>query len=139
MIFEHDSAGTMACQKPQSGLLAALAAILACAATLMLVAPASAGDDALRARIASHLDPQNAEIAIFETSDVTTRRGDKIRVTCGTVTVRRDARNFSSSGFAYVIGDDRLWMSSKPEWLKDPDARTVFPGVARVAQYCPGH
>ena len=48
MIFEHDSAGTMACQKPQSGLLAALAAILACAATLMLVAPASAGDDALR-------------------------------------------------------------------------------------------
>jgi len=54
-----------------------LAAILACAATLTLVAPASAGDDVLRARITSHLDPQNAEIAIFETSDVTTRQGDE--------------------------------------------------------------
>ncbi|MGN6116721.1 MAG: hypothetical protein ACTHN2_14520 [Nitrobacter sp.] len=139
MIIDHDTDGTTACQKPQSGLLAAIAAVLACAAMLMLVVPASAEDGALRTRIASHLDPQSAEIAIFETSDVTTRQGDKIRVTCGTVTVRRDARNFSSSGFAYVIGDDRLWMSSKPEWQKDPDARTVFPGVARVAQYCPGH
>ena len=139
MIIDYDTEGTMACQKPQSGLLAAIAAVLACAAMLMLVAPASAEDGALRSRIASHLDPQNAEIEIFETSDVTTRQGDRFRVTCGMVTVRRDARNFSSSGFAYVIDSDKLWMSSKPEWLKEPSERTVFPGVARVAQYCPRH
>jgi hypothetical protein len=54
MIFEHDNVGTMACRKPQSGIFAAIVTLLVCAATLMLVAPASADGDALRMRIAPH-------------------------------------------------------------------------------------
>ncbi|MBN9008464.1 MAG: hypothetical protein J0H40_24050 [Rhizobiales bacterium] len=55
MIFEHDSAGTMACRTPQSGIFAAIVALLLVgAATLMLVAPASADGGVLRVRIAPH-------------------------------------------------------------------------------------
>jgi hypothetical protein len=39
MIFDHDSAGTMACREPQSGLLAAMVAAFACAVMLMLIVP----------------------------------------------------------------------------------------------------
>lgn len=54
MIFEHDSAGTIACRTPQSGIFAAIVALSVGAATLMLVAPASADGGALRVRIAPH-------------------------------------------------------------------------------------
>jgi hypothetical protein len=108
-------------------------------AVLLMMVPgiAHADDTPLRTTIAAHLRaPEMAEIELFKSKAMTDPEGRAVHVVCGMVTVRRDAGNFASSGFAYVIDDDRLWMSSKSEWLKAPNEREIFPGVMRVAQYC---
>ena len=54
-------------------------------------------------------------------------------VTPGHLTVRND-KGFSTTSFAYVIDDDKLWQAWKIEWMKEPEPQ----GVRRVMRYCPG-
>jgi hypothetical protein len=52
------------------------------------------------------------------------------------VSVRPDPNHFASSTFAYVIDDDKLWLTWKADWLKEPPQEM---GVMRVMKYCPGN
>jgi hypothetical protein len=103
--------------------LAALAALIC--------APASADD--LTPKIAAHLVPPNAQIHISWTSPAYDPQGRAIEVACGEVTVR-NPRGFDTSTFAYVIGDDKLWVAWEIEWMKEPDPQ----GYRSVMKYCPG-
>ena len=40
-------------------------------------------------------------------------------VVCGTITVRKDAHNYSTRTYAYVVDDDKLW-TGEEAWLKEP-------------------
>lgn len=75
----------------------------------------------------------NAEIHISWTSPASDPQGRSIEVVCGEVTVRND-RGFSTSTFAYVIDDDKLWLAWKIEWMMESESQ----GVRRVMRYCPG-
>ena len=63
------------------------------------------------------------------------KQSRSVQVACGVVTVRKDAGNFSSRTFAYVVDDDKLWLTGMEEWLKEPQEM----GVVRVMKYCPGN
>lgn len=93
-----------------------------------------AADAPVQPKIAAHfLVPETAEIAISATKAATDPRGRAVQVACGLVTVRRDANNFSTSSFVYVIDDDVLWLTWKAEeWLKEPQKM----GVVQVMRYC---
>ena len=94
-------------------------------------APALADD--LTPKIAAHLIPPNAEIHISWTSPANDADGRAIEVACGEITVRND-KGFSTTSFAYVIDDDKLWQAWKIEWMREPEPQ----GVRRVMRYCPG-
>ena len=104
-----------------------LAAIIAA----FIGAPALADD--LTPKIAAHLIPPNAEIHISWTSPANDPDGRTIEVACGEITVRTDT-GFSTTSFAYVMDDDKLWQTSKIEWMKEPELQ----GVRSVMRYCPG-
>jgi hypothetical protein len=92
-----------------------------------------ADDTPIQPKIAAHfVEPEKAEIEISRTKSAINADGEPVQVACGKVTVRRDAKNWSSSGFAYVIDDDKLWLSWKSEWLKEPQNM----GVVQVLRYC---
>jgi hypothetical protein len=103
----------------------------AAALVAFICAPASADD--LTPKIAAHLVPPNAEIHISWTSPGSDPQGRAIEVACGEVTVR-NPRGFDTSTFAYVIGDDKLWVAWEIEWTKEPDPQ----GYRSVIKYCPG-
>jgi hypothetical protein len=106
---------------------------LAVLVTLLPPAPSLAEDAPIQPKIAAHfVEPDKAEIEISRTKSATNADGQPVQVACGKVTVRRDAKNWSSSGFAYVIDDDKLWLSWKSEWLKEPQNM----GVVQVLRYC---
>lgn len=102
------------------------AAFIAC-----ICAPAFAGD--LEPKIAAHLIPPKAEIHVSWTAPASDPQGRSVDVACGEVTVRSD-KGFSTSTFAYVIDDDKLWLSWETEWMKEPEPQ----GVRSVMRYCPG-
>jgi len=104
---------------------------LAAALAAFICAPASADD--LTPKIAAHLVPPNAEIHISWTSTASDPQGRTIEVACGEITVR-NPRGFDTSTFAYVIGDDKLWVAWEIEWMKEPDPQ----GYRSVIKYCPG-
>ncbi|WP_298240842.1 hypothetical protein [uncultured Bradyrhizobium sp.] len=104
---------------------------LAAAIAAFISMPALA--DELTPKIAAHLIPPNAEIHISWTSPASDPEGRAIEVVCGEVTVRND-RGLSTSSFAYVIDDDKLWLAWKIDWMKEPEPQ----GVRRVMRYCPG-
>ncbi|MCS3763295.1 hypothetical protein [Bradyrhizobium centrosematis] len=89
--------------------------------------------DDLTPKIAAHLIPPNAEIHISWTSPASDPEGRAIEVVCGEVTVR-NPRGFSTSTFAYVVDDDKLWLAWKIDWMKEPESQ----GVRRVMRYFPG-
>ncbi|MGT2435135.1 hypothetical protein ACU4GH_03820 [Bradyrhizobium betae] len=104
---------------------------LAAAFATFMGVPAFADD--LTPKIAAHLIPPNAEIHISWTSPASDPEGRPIEVACGEVTVR-NPKGFSTSSFAYVIDDDKLWLAWKIDWMKEPESQ----GVYRVMRYCPG-
>lgn len=104
------------------------------AAAVMLFACSSALAEDMTSQVAAHLRPANAEIKISRTRTAP-EEGRSVQVVCGVVTVRKDAGNFSSRTFAYVIDDDKLWLTGMEEWLKEPQEM----GVVRVMKYCPGN
>jgi len=104
---------------------------LAAAFAASMGVPAFADD--LTPKIAAHLIPPNPEIHISWTSPASDPEGRAIEVVCGEVTVR-NPRGFSTSTFAYVIDDDKLWLAWKIDWMKEPESQ----GVRRVMRYCPG-
>lgn len=106
--------------------------ILATALLAWNCAPAWADD--LKPNIAAHLVPANAEIRISRTRTASDD-GRAVQVACGVITVRRDADNFSTRTFAYVVDDDKLWLTGQEEWLKAPQRM----GVVQVMKYCPGN
>ena len=57
---------------------------------------------------------------ISKTRTATTADGRSVQVVCGVVTVRKDPGNFATRTFAYVVEDDKLWLTEKEEWLKEP-------------------
>jgi hypothetical protein len=71
----------------------------------------------------------NAEIEIAETR---TDKGPS--VVCGTIIVRKDAHNYATRTFAYVVDDDKLW-TGEEAWLKEPQQM----GIIQVMKYCPGN
>ncbi|UPJ56788.1 hypothetical protein [Bradyrhizobium sp. 192] len=94
-------------------------------------APALADD--LTPKIAAHLIPPNAEINISWTSPASDPDGRTIEVACGEISVRND-KGFSTTSFAYVIDDDKLWQAWKIEWMKELEPQ----GARRVMRDCPG-
>ena len=104
------------------------------AAAIMLFACSSALAEDMTPKVAAHLRPANAEINISRTRTAA-EEGRSVQVACGVVTVRKDAGNFSTRTFAYVIDDDELWLTGMEEWLKEPQEM----GVVRVMKYCPGN
>ena len=110
-----------------------LVVALAAYAALLAHGPVRANDAPIQPKIAAHFaEPEKAEIEISRTKSATNANGEPVQVACGKVTIRRDAKNWSSSGFAYVIDDDKLWLSWKSEWLKEPQNM----GVVQVLRYC---
>ncbi|MET3334798.1 MULTISPECIES: hypothetical protein [Bradyrhizobium] len=97
----------------------------------LICAPALAND--LTPKIAAHLIPPNAEIHISWTSPASDPQGRSIEVACGEVSVR-NPRGFDTMTFAYVIGDDKLWLAREIGWMKEPEAQ----GIRSVMRYCPG-
>lgn len=104
---------------------------LAAALMICIGAPAPAGD--VEPKIAAQLIPENAEIHVSWTNPGTDWEGRKVDVVCGEVTVRR-ANGFDTTAFAYVIDNDKLFLSWKIDWMKEP----VPMGVRSVMRYCPG-
>lgn len=104
---------------------------LAAALIVCIGAPAPAGD--VEPKIAAHLIPANAEIHVSWTNPRLDGEGRKVDVVCGEVTVRR-ANGFDTTAFAYVIDDDKLFLSWKIDWMKEPAPM----GVRSVMRYCPG-
>lgn len=100
-------------------------ALMAC-----ICAPAFAGE--LEQKVATHLIPPNAEIHVSWTSRGTDPQGRAVDVACGEVTVRNDS-GFATSAFAYVVDDDKLWLSWQTEWMRQPEPL----GVRSVMRYCP--
>jgi hypothetical protein len=103
---------------------------LAAALAAFICAPALADD--LTPKIAAHLIPPNAEIHISWTSHASDPQGRSIEVACGEVTVR-NPRGFDTVTFAYVIGDDKLWLH-EGAWVKEPEPQAI----RVVMRYCPG-
>lgn len=103
---------------------------LATVLTAMIWAPAIAND--LTPKIAAHLVPPNAEIHISWTSPAFDPLGRSVEVVCGEVTVR-NPRGFDTRTFAYVVGDDKLWLH-EDAWVKEPEPQAV----RAVMRYCPG-
>ena len=92
---------------------------------LLACSSAFAGD--MKPKIAAHLRSENPEIEIDQT------REDKgLSVVCGTITIRKDANNFSTRTFAYVVDEDKLW-TGEEAWLKEPQKM----GIIQVMKYCP--
>jgi hypothetical protein len=102
------------------------AVLIACIGT-----PAPAGD--VEPKIAAHLIPPNAEIHVSWTNPRTDPQGRKVEIVCGEVTVRR-ANGFDTTAFAYVVDDDKLFLSWKTDWMREPEPM----GVRSVMRYCPG-
>ena len=105
-------------------------------AAVVLLSHHSAFAEDFQPKIAAHLVPTNAVLKISETRTATNAQGRSVQVVCGIVSVRPDPNHFASSAFAYVIDDDKLWLSWKAEWLKEPPQEM---GVVRVMRYCPGN
>lgn len=103
---------------------------LATAFAVFICAPAFADD--LTPKIAAHLIPPNAEIHISWTSPATDVQGRVIEVACGEITVR-NPRGFNTRTFAYVIGDDKLWLPVN-DWAREPEPQAMH----AVMRYCPG-
>ena len=66
--------------------------------------------------------------------------GPRLRKAFGAGGLRRryraqGRRNFSNRTFAYVVDDDKLWLTGMEEWLKEPQEM----GVVQVMKYCPGN
>ena len=91
--------------------------------------------DDFQPKIAARLIPANAAIEISKARTATTAEGRSVQVVCGVVTVRKDPGNFATRTFAYVVDDDKLWLTEKEEWLKEPQKM----GVVQVMKYCPGN
>jgi hypothetical protein len=104
-------------------------------AAVVLFACSSACAEDMAPKVAAHLRPANAEIKISKTRTAA-EEGRSVQVACGVVTVRKDAGNFSTRTFAYVVDDDKLWLTGVEEWLKAPPQEL---GVVRVMKYCPGN
>jgi hypothetical protein len=104
------------------------------AAAVVLFACSSALAEDMTPKVAAHLRPANAEIEISKTRTAS-GEGRSVQVACGVVTVRKDAGNYSTRTFAYVVDDDKLWLNGMEEWLKEPQEM----GVIRVMRYCPGN
>jgi hypothetical protein len=104
-------------------------------AAVVLLSHTGAFADDFEPKIAAHLVPTNAVLKISETRTATDPQGRPVQVVCGVVSVRPDPNHFASSTFAYVIDDDKLWLTWKTEWLKEPQEM----GVVRVMKYCPGN
>jgi len=102
---------------------------LAAALAALICAPAFADD--LSPKIAAHLIPSNAEIHISWISAATDRQGRPTEVACGEVTVR-NPRGFDTVTFAYVVGDDKLWLH-EDAWVKEPEPQAI----RAVMRYCP--
>lgn len=100
------------------------------AAALVAVSCVPAFADDLTPKIAAHLIPPNVEIHISWTSPASDPQGRSVEVACGEVTVR-NPRGFDTVTFAYVIGDDKLWLH-EDAWVKEPQA------IRAVMRYCPG-
>jgi hypothetical protein len=83
-------------------------------------------------KIAAHLIPANAEIHVSWINPRTDPQGRKVEIVCGEVTVRRD-NGFDTTAFAYVIEDDKLFLSWKTDWMREPEPM----GVRSVMRYCP--
>ena len=105
-------------------------------AAVVLLSHHSAFAEDFQPKIAAHLVPTNAVLKISETRTATNAQGRSVQVVCGIVSARPDPNHFASSAFAYVIDDDKLWLSWKAEWLKEPPQEM---GVVRVMRYCPGN
>ncbi len=104
------------------------------AAGVLLFVRSSALAEDVTPKVAAHLRPENAEIKISKTRTAP-EEGRSVQVACGVVTVRKDAGNYSTRTFAYVVDDDKLWLNGMEEWLKEPQEM----GVLRVMKYCPGN
>ncbi|MEO8318015.1 MAG: hypothetical protein ABJA75_09165 [Bradyrhizobium sp.] len=104
------------------------------AAAVLLLACSSALAEDMTPKVAAHLLPANAEIKISRTRTAL-EEGRSVQVACGVITVRKDAGNYSTRTFAYVVDDDQLWLNGMEEWLKEPQQM----GVVRVMKYCPGN
>jgi len=103
---------------------------LAAAIAAFSCAPAFADD--LTQKIAAQVLPPNAEIHISWTSPASDPEGRSVEVACGEVTVR-NPRGFQTRTFAYVIGDDKLWLHPEA-WAKQPEPQAI----RAVMRYCPG-
>ena len=103
-------------------------------AALLALSHGPAFADDFQPKIAAHLVPVNAVIEISRTRTATAE-ARSVQVVCGVVTVRKDAGNFSTRTFAYVVDDDKLWLTGMEEWLKAPQKM----GVVQVMKYCPGN
>jgi hypothetical protein len=107
---------------PRKYLIALLA--LACS-------PALADD--MKPKIAAQLLPENAAIEISATRTAS-EQGRSMQVICGIVSNRWNPNYWSSSSFAYVVDDDRLWVTQS-EFMKQPEKMAVL----KVMKYCPGN
>ena len=113
-------------------------------AILVALSHSSAFADDFQPKIAAHLVPTNAVIEISKTRTAVTAEGRSVQVVCGVVTVRKDPGNWATRTFAYVVDDDKLWLTGMEEWLKEPqkDDWVKEPqktGVVQVMRYCPGN
>ena len=101
--------------------------LTAAVAALPIWSPAFAED--LTPKIAAHLRSTTPEIKIDKT-----RSDNGKSIVCGTITLRKDAHNYSTRTFAYVVDDDRLW-TAEDTWPKEPQKM----GIIQVMKYCPGN
>ena len=98
----------------------------------VLCSPCFAED--FKPKIATHLIPDNAEIEI-STMRTASDQGRTLNIACGVITVRKDAHNYSTRTYAYIVDDDKLWLNGQEAWLKEPQRM----GVVQVMKYCPGN